>query len=139
MKRTLSLFAGVLAAIEVFLMMIACFSDGVVVGGADFASFDMVRGYLLLEGTGAVGAVGFYEHIAGVVFSFLGQRGITRQQLRACNSGAIARVSTVSFAGAAQLFVLCLLRDVVPVGLLVLVMSPVADAAECASLQLLGK
>ena len=59
--------------------------------------------------------------------------------MRECTSGLIARVSTVSFAGAAQLFVLCLLRDVVPVGLLVLVMSPVADAADCASLHLFGK
>ena len=47
-------------------------SVGAIVGGADFASFEMVMGYLLLESTGAVGAVGFYEHIAGVVFSFFG-------------------------------------------------------------------
>ena len=61
--------------VALFLIMIMRFSGGAIFGGADFASFDMVRDYLLLEGMGAVGAVGVYEHIAGVALRFLGQRG----------------------------------------------------------------
>ena len=54
--------------------------------------------------------------------------------MRACNAGLIARVSTVPLTGAAEVFVLFLPRDVVVVGLLVLVMVLVVGAADRTSL-----
>ena len=74
-ERTMSWFVGVSAGVGVFLIMIRCSSVGVTARGAHFAGFDMVRDYLLFEGSGALGAVGVYEQIAGVVFWLLGQRG----------------------------------------------------------------
>ena len=70
-KKTTSWFVGVSARVGIFLVMVTCFSVGVIARGADFASFGMLKDFSLFEGAGAVGAVGFYDHIAGVVLVFL--------------------------------------------------------------------
>ena len=54
--------------------------------------------------------------------------------MRACNAGAIARVSAVPLTGAAELFVLFLSRDVGALGLLVSALVLVVGAADCISL-----
>ena len=60
---------------------------------------------------GAVGAVGFYEHIELAVCGILGSSGVHRCRLCAVMSGSVACIATVSAADKAEGF-LCVLRRV---------------------------
>ena len=51
---------------------------------------------------GAVGAVGFCEHIAVAVRGFLGSSGIDCYHLREVISGSVVRIATVSAADTAE-------------------------------------